>query len=113
MALTSVGLMAQSATYTGSEKVVVGGTYTYSCDDAKYQLTFVDETLNVTLDRADFWHNIHMPCYLRPEFSWATLVDVVRRKDGARRSAVFGDYPSTTFGDLAANTFNELRRIVV
>ena len=41
------------------------------------------ETLNVTLDRADFWHNIHMPCYLRPEFSWATLVDVVRRKDGA------------------------------
>ena len=50
------------------------------------------DTLNVTLDRADFWHNIHMPCYLRPEFSWATLVDVVRRKDGARRSAVFGDY---------------------
>lgn len=50
MALTSVGLMAQSATYTGSEKVVVGGTYTYTCDDAKYQLTFVDETLNVTIE---------------------------------------------------------------
>lgn len=29
------------------------------------------------------------------------------------RSAVFGDYPSTTFGALAAKTFNELRRIVV
>jgi hypothetical protein len=50
MVLTSVGLMAQSATYTGSEKVVVGGTYTYTCDDAKYQLTFVDETLNVTIE---------------------------------------------------------------
>ena len=50
MVLASVGLMAQSATYTGSEKVVVGGTYTYTCDDAKYQLTFVDETLNVTIE---------------------------------------------------------------
>ena len=50
MALTSVGLMAQSATYTGTETVVVGGAYTYTCDDAKYQLSFIDETLNVTIE---------------------------------------------------------------
>ena len=50
MTLTSVGLMAQSATYTGTENIVVGGTYSYTCDDAKYQLTFADETLNVTIE---------------------------------------------------------------
>ena len=50
MVLTSVGLMAQSATYTGTVTVVVGGTYTYTCDDAKYQLVFADQVLNVTIE---------------------------------------------------------------
>jgi alpha-L-fucosidase 2 len=49
-------------------------------------------TLNVTLDRADFWHNVDMPCYLRPEFTWATLVEAVRAKDHVRRNAVFGSH---------------------
>ncbi len=50
MVLTAVGLMAQSATYSGTVTVVVGGTYTYTCDDARYQLEFADQSLNVTIE---------------------------------------------------------------
>ena len=48
-----------------------------------------DDALNVTLDRADYWHNIDMPNYLTPEFTWETLVDVVAKKDDKRRGDVF------------------------
>lgn len=48
-----------------------------------------DDTLNVTLDRADYWHNIDMPNYLATEFTWETLVDVVAKKDDKRRGDVF------------------------
>ena len=28
------------------------------------------DTLNVTLDRADFWHNVAPASYLAPDFTW-------------------------------------------
>ena len=51
MALTSVGLMAQSGTYTGPVSVMVGGIYgPYTNEQTQYELTFHDDaTLDVTL----------------------------------------------------------------
>ena len=54
------------------------------------------DTLNVTLDRADFWHNTDVSCYQTPEFNWETLIDVVARKDDARRAKVFNGGNSAT-----------------
>lgn len=54
------------------------------------------DTLNVTLDRADFWHNVDKPCYLAPGFTWKNLIDVVADKDDARRAALFSDKISAT-----------------
>ena len=54
------------------------------------------DMLNVTLDRADFWHNIVPSCYDSPDFTWDTLVDVVAKKDAARRKAVFDKGESAT-----------------
>lgn len=48
MALASASLMAQSGTYTGPISVVVGGVYTYTCDNVGFDLTFSDETLCVS-----------------------------------------------------------------
>ena len=47
------------------------------------------DTLNVTLDRADFWHNVDEAGYLSPDFTWKNLVDVVAKKDDARRNSIF------------------------
>lgn len=49
MVLTSVGLMAQSGTYAGLVTVVVGGTYTYTCDNVSYDLKFTENALSVTI----------------------------------------------------------------
>lgn len=49
------------------------------------------DTLNVSLDRADYWHNVDMPSYLAPAFTWANLKDVVQKNDIARRRREFGD----------------------
>ncbi len=46
--------------------------------------------LNVTLDRADFWHNVDLPTWTSPEFSWKTFVEAVRTGDAARRDRIFG-----------------------
>ena len=54
------------------------------------------DTLNVTLDRADFWHNVDKPCYMAPGFTWKNLIDVVADKDDARRAALFSDKISAT-----------------
>ena len=54
------------------------------------------DTLNVTLDRADFWHNIVSSCYGSANFTWETLVDVVAKKDDARRKEVFDKGESAT-----------------
>ncbi|MBP5319972.1 MAG: hypothetical protein J6334_03205 [Kiritimatiellae bacterium] len=48
-------------------------------------------TLNLSLDRADFWHNVDMPCYRSPDFTWSNFVAVVRSGDRARRAKLFGD----------------------
>ena len=53
-------------------------------------------TLNVTLDRADFWHNILPTCYDSPNFTWDTLVDTVAKKDDARRREIFDKGESAT-----------------
>ena len=54
------------------------------------------DTPNVTLDRADFWHNIVSSCYGSANFTWETLVDVVAKKDDARRKEVFDKGESAT-----------------
>ena len=54
------------------------------------------DTLNVTLDRADFWHNIVCSCYGSPDFTWDTLVDTVVKKDDARRREIFDKGESAT-----------------
>ena len=54
------------------------------------------DTLNVTLDRADFWHNILSTCYDSPNFTWDTLVDTVAKKDDARRREIFDKGESAT-----------------
>ena len=54
------------------------------------------DMFNVTLDRADFWHNIEPSCYGSPDFTWDTLVDVVVKKDDARRGEVFDKGVSAT-----------------
>ena len=54
------------------------------------------DTLNVTLDRADFWHNIEPSRCASPDFTWDTLVDVVAKKDDTRRSEVFDKGESAT-----------------
>ena len=38
------------------------------------------DTLNITLDRADFWHNVVPSRYDSPDFTWDTLVDTVAKK---------------------------------
>ena len=55
-------------------------------------------TLNVTLDRADFWHNVNAPSYLAPSFTWKTLIEVVASKDDERRNRLFPmrDKPTST-----------------
>ena len=54
------------------------------------------DTLNVTLDRADFWHNVEMASYLAPDFTWKNLIDVVATKDDARRNSIFPAKDSTS-----------------
>ena len=54
------------------------------------------DTLNVTLDRADFWHNMEPTLCSSPDFTWDTLVDVVAKKDDARRREVFDKGESPT-----------------
>lgn len=54
------------------------------------------DTLNVTLDRADFWHNIVHARYGSPDFTWDTLVDTVVKKDDARRREIFDTGESAT-----------------
>ena len=38
-------------------------------------------TLDITLDRADFWHNVDMPSYRGPDFTWEKFAAAVERKD--------------------------------
>jgi alpha-L-fucosidase 2 len=47
------------------------------------------ETLNITLDRADFWHNVEQPTCQSPDFTWSNLVDAVNRRDDAKRRRIF------------------------
>ncbi len=47
-------------------------------------------TLNITLDRADFWHNVDTKGYLTSDFSWKRLIELLKNKDVARRCYVFG-----------------------
>lgn len=47
------------------------------------------DTLNVTLDRSDYWHNVDMPNYLSPSFTWKSLMDVVATKDDEKRDRLF------------------------
>ena len=54
------------------------------------------DTLNVTLDRADFWHNIVCSRYGSSDFTWDTLVDTVVKKDDARRREIFDKGESAT-----------------
>lgn len=54
------------------------------------------DTLNVTLDRADFWHNVAPSRYDSPDFTWETLVDTVAKKDDARRREIFDKGESAT-----------------
>lgn len=54
------------------------------------------DTLNVTLDRADFWHNVLPLCYRSADFSWETLIDTVAKKDDARRHEIFDKGDSAT-----------------
>lgn len=54
------------------------------------------DTLNVTLDRADFWHNVVPSRYDSPDFTWETLVDTVAKKDDARRREIFDKGESAT-----------------
>ena len=54
------------------------------------------DTLNVTLDRADFWHNILPAIYDSPDFTWNKLVETVAKKDDATRRAVFDKGESAT-----------------
>ena len=53
-------------------------------------------TLNVTLDRADFWHNIWPTCCDSPNFTWDMLVDTVMKKDDGRRKEIFDKGDSAT-----------------
>ena len=54
------------------------------------------DTLNITLDRADFWHNVVPSRYDSPDFTWDTLVDTVAKKDDARRREIFDKGESAT-----------------
>ncbi|MBP5510118.1 MAG: hypothetical protein J6Z49_04305 [Kiritimatiellae bacterium] len=54
------------------------------------------DTLNITLDRADFWHNIIHSRYGSSDFTWDTLVDTVKKKDDARRREIFDKGESAT-----------------
>ena len=54
------------------------------------------DTLNVTLDRSDFWHNVDMPCYTASGFTWKNLCDVVAAKDDAKRAVLFPVHDKTT-----------------
>lgn len=65
------------------------------------------DTLNITLDRADFWHNVQMPAYLAPDFTWATLVETVEKKDDARRRRAIDGEP-----DKSATKLPGVRLIV-
>ena len=53
------------------------------------------DTLNVTLDRADFWHNIENPSYCDPDFTWAAFAETVRKNECSKRNRVF-EKPSPT-----------------
>ena len=48
------------------------------------------DTLNVTLDRADFWHNIDTPEFRSPNFTWEKLVETVKSGDTGLRRRTFG-----------------------
>ncbi len=48
-----------------------------------------DDTLNITLDRADYWHNVDVATFSSPDFSWSFLVDSVKTKNARRRKEVF------------------------
>ena len=49
-----------------------------------------ENTLNITLDRADFWHNIDTLGYQTSDFSWRGLGELLKKKDVKRRRFVFG-----------------------
>ena len=63
------------------------------------------DTLNVTLDRADFWHNVEMASYLAPDFTWKNLVDAVATKNDARRNSIFPAKDSTSATKLPGVRF--------
>ena len=63
------------------------------------------DTLNVTLDRADFWHNVEMSSYLAPDFTWKNLVDAVATKNDARRNSIFPAKDSTSATKLPGVRF--------
>lgn len=48
------------------------------------------DTLNVTLDRADFWHNIDLPEFSSPDFTWEKLVETVKSGNTNLRRRTFG-----------------------
>ena len=47
------------------------------------------DTLNITLDRADFWHNVPNPSYDDPDFTWSKLADTVASGNAAARARIF------------------------
>jgi alpha-L-fucosidase 2 len=47
------------------------------------------DTLNITLDRADFWHNADVWTFSSPDFSWEFLVRSIKENNAKRRKEVF------------------------